>query len=238
MAAVDAPHGADRVDCVVGPTNERIESTRVAAPDPAPPLSETAPVLPHAALLALQRNAGNRAVVSRLAGNPSLLRDAEAPKLRTALDSKLVVTPAAADTRRRCNWSASEPATVAVATYAPKGDTPLNRLPVYLEDIVSGDEAVVNVRYDPAAADVKAVFETREVDGVRITVRLQPQSVEALTVTERARGAPGRLRRRQRRRQGDRDQALGRERDGQGHGLDRVGRGRVRVGRGRRTPAS
>ena len=156
--------GADSVDCVVGPTNERIESTRVAAPDPAPPLSETAPVLPHAAILALQRNAGNRAVVSRLAGNPSLLRDAEAPKLRTALDSKLVVAPDGGGYVASLQLAGDgEPATIPIASYAPKGDTPLRRLPVDLEDVVSGREAVVNIRYDPAAADVKAAFELQEV---------------------------------------------------------------------------
>ncbi|HEY6887847.1 MAG TPA: hypothetical protein VI300_08710, partial [Solirubrobacter sp.] len=155
-------------------THELIESPPVAAPTTAQPRPEALPLLPAAAVLSLQRSAGNQAVAGRLAREPA------APKLRTALDSKLVVTPAGGGYSAALHFGEEA---VAVASYAPKGDTPPNRLPVYLEDIVSGSEAVVNVRYDPAAADVKAAFETREVGGVRITVRLQPQSVEALTVT-------------------------------------------------------
>ena len=156
-------------------TQELIESPPVAAPTTvAPSRSEALPLLPTAAVLSLQRTAGNQAVANQLAREPA------APKLRTALDSKLVVTPAGGGYSAALQFGEES---VAVATYEPKGDTPLNRLPVYLEDIVSGSEAVVNVRYDPVAADVNALFEAREVDGVRITVRLQPQSVEAMTVT-------------------------------------------------------
>src|SRR4051812_7862704 len=165
---------ARSVVCAVAATQELIESPPVATlstADPSRP--EALSLLPTAAVLSLQRTAGNQAVTSRLAREG-------APQLRTALDSKLVVSPAGSGYSAALQFGEQS---VAVASYAPKGDTPLNRLPVYLEDIVSGNEAVVNVRYDPAAADVKAAFQTREVDGVRITVRLQPQSVEAMTVT-------------------------------------------------------
>src|SRR4051812_12994532 len=168
---------ARSVVCAVAATQELIESPPVAALSTAEPSRSPAlPLLPTAAVLSLQRTAGNRAVTSQLAREG-------APKLRTALDSKLVVSPSGSGYSAALQVGEQS---VAVASYEPKGDTPLNRLPVYLEDIVSGGEAVVNVRYDPAAADVKAAFAAREVDGVRITVRLQPQSVEAMTVA----GAP------------------------------------------------
>ena len=155
-------------------TYELTESPPVATPATAlPSRSEALPLLPAAAVLSLQRTAGNQAVTAKLA------RADAGPKLRTALDSKLVVTPAGGGYSAALHFGEES---VDVASYTPKGDTPINRLPVYLEDIVSGGEAVVNVRYDPAAADVKAAFQTREVDGVRITVRLQPQSAEELTV--------------------------------------------------------
>src|SRR3954451_480539 len=167
---------ARRVRRAVAATYELTESPPVATPDTAmPSRSEALPLLPAATVLSLQRSAGNQAVAAQLSRAPDA-----GPKLRTALDSKLVVSPAGSGYSAALQFGEES---IAVASYAPKGDTPLNRLPVYLEDIVSGSEAVVNVRYDPAAADVKAAFQAREVDGVRITVRLQPQSVEAMTVT-------------------------------------------------------
>jgi hypothetical protein len=167
----------------VGATNERIDSQRVATPDPARTPSEAGPAQPRAAILALQRTAGNRAVVSRLTGERTLQRDAAAPKLRTALDSKLVVAPDGGGYVASLQLAGeSGPATIVVASYAPKGDTPLKRLPVYLEDVVAGSEAVVNVRYDPAAADVKAAFDVQEAHGVKVTVQLLPVAAEALTI--------------------------------------------------------
>src|SRR5262249_46029585 len=61
-------------------------------------------------------------------------------------------------------------------------DVPLNRLPVYLEDIKNGAEDIVTVRYDPAAADVKAAFAIQDVHGVKVTVRLVPSTPDQLTV--------------------------------------------------------
>jgi hypothetical protein len=159
---------------VVAATNERIESRPVESP---PSRRAEVPPLPCAAILALQRSMGNRAVSAHLAREP-------APKLRTALDSKLVVTPAGSG--YAASLQLGEDAEVTVATYQPKGDTPLKRLPVYLEDVVTGQEAVVNIRYDPAAADVQAKFETQDVHGVKVTVRLLPGSADTLTVA----GAP------------------------------------------------
>jgi hypothetical protein len=158
----------------VAATHELTESPPVATPATAPSRSEALPLLRTAAVLSLQRSVGNQAVTAKLA------RADASPKLRTALDSKLVVTPAGGGYSAALQLGSEEP--IAVVAYTPKGDTPINRLPVYLEDIVSGGEAVVNVRYDPAAADVKPAFATREVDGLRITVRLEPQSPEELTV--------------------------------------------------------
>jgi hypothetical protein len=160
----------------VAATNERIESGPAAVPAAPPRRAEAGPPLPAASILALQRTAGNRAVTAHIA------RDA-APKLRTALDSKLVVTPAGSGYAASLQLGGDgEPASVAIATYQPKGDTPLKRLPVYLEDVVTGSEAVVNIRYDPAAADVQAKFETQDVHGVKVTVRLLPGTAESLTV--------------------------------------------------------
>ncbi len=157
--------------------SERIETRRAVVPAAARERSEAPQA---AAILALQRSAGNQAVVSRLAGDP-------APKLRSALDSKLVVAPSGGGYVASLQLAGEgEPAAVTVASYQPKGDTDLKRLPVYLEDVVSGNEAVVNIRYDPAGADVTAAFATRDVHGVKVTVRLVPASADALTVA----GAP------------------------------------------------
>jgi hypothetical protein len=80
----------------VAVAREPIESRRVAEPDPAPRRPDAAPRLPRAALLALQRSAGNQAVVARLAGDPpgrDAARSSEASDL--AGDAKLAVEMAA-----------------------------------------------------------------------------------------------------------------------------------------------
>jgi hypothetical protein len=170
----------------VAPTNELARSKSAAAPASAPRRSEPAPAFPGGAMLSLQRAAGNKAVASLL--EPPAPAAGKSPRLRTALDSKLVVSPDGDGYAASLQLtSQGQPVTVPVVSYRAKGDTPLEHLPVYLEDIVSGNQAVVNVRYDPAAADVTAAFETKEAHGVDINVRLLPGSGDALTVAS----APG-----------------------------------------------
>ncbi|HEX5143941.1 MAG TPA: hypothetical protein VFW21_08740 [Mycobacterium sp.] len=137
-------------------------------------------------VLTLHRNVGNAAVTDLIARcvKPTTGPIAAPPRLRTALDSRVRVVKDGDGYAVALELSAAEQslALVKVAEYRSNASTALRQLPIYLEDIVAQNCAVVNIYYDPGAVDVRPTFETAEVAGVQVSVKLHPSSVGDLTV--------------------------------------------------------
>jgi hypothetical protein len=151
-----------------GGTVRRADEPRAPAPQPAaPPVQE---------LLALQHAAGNAAVARLLARQAG-------PALRTALNSELRTEAAAGGFSAILELDGpTQSIALPIATWAEKASTEFKHLPVYLEDVVSGNRAVVTILYDAEVADVKAAFTTREVDGITVEVRLEAKSAAEMSV--------------------------------------------------------
>ena len=107
-----------------------------------------------------------------------------AARLRTALDSRVRVS--GTPERYTIGLELDAPGggqSLAVAVYQPIASTPLRQLPVFIEDIVTSDRAVVTIVRDPAAALVTAGSPPDHAAGRRIDVRIADAATGQLTVT-------------------------------------------------------
>ena len=107
-----------------------------------------------------------------------------APRLRTALDS--LVRVSGTPERYTIGLELDAPAgrqSVTVAVYQPIASTPFRQLPVFIEDIVTSDRAVVTIVRDPAAAIVTGGSPPDHAAGRRIDVRIADAATGQLTVT-------------------------------------------------------
>ena len=95
------------------------------------------------------------------------------PRLRTALDSRVRVS--GTPEQYTIVLDLDTPAggqSLAVADYRLIASTPLRRLPVLIEDIVTADRAVVRIWRDPAAAVITPRFRTTEAAGRHVDVQI------------------------------------------------------------------
>jgi hypothetical protein len=106
-----------------------------------------------------------------------------APRLRTALDSRVRVSGTPEQYTIGLDLDAPTGGqSLVVADYQPIASTPLRRLPVFIEDIVTGDRAIVNIRRDPAAAVVTPRFRAGEAAGRHVEVRIFDTVADELQV--------------------------------------------------------
>ena len=106
-----------------------------------------------------------------------------APRLRTALDSRVRVSGTLEQYSIVLDLDAPTGGqSLAVADYRPIASTPLRRLPVFIEDIVTGDRAIVTIRRDPAAAVVTPRFRAGQAAGRHVEVRILDAVADELQV--------------------------------------------------------
>lgn len=184
------------------PAGERGDPAAAArALAPAAALVAGAPVAARAAvspgdMLGLQRAAGNAAVARALSGQvlarrttkPEPAAPAKAPRLRTALNSKLRVTKEGDKYVAHLELdSDTECVSLPVLEYQGKASTALRDLPIFIEDVVSGGEAVVSARYNADAVDVTPLVRQTEAAGIQVRVDARSADPEELSV----KAAPG-----------------------------------------------